>query len=56
MVPVGLINCAVLLTGFMSLKGFTKNGLLYFVFTAVNFVCYILISLSMHSQAGLMTN
>jgi hypothetical protein len=55
-IPVGLVNCAVLLTGFRRLKGLTKPGILYFFFALVNFILYMSVSLNLHSQAGSMTN
>lgn len=55
-VPVGLINCAALLTGFRRLRGFTTPGILYFFFTVINFSMYIAVSLNLYSQAGSITN
>lgn len=56
LIPVGLINCAVLIYGFYNLGRFNRNNLLISIFTTSNFLLFLSILNNLYSQAGPILN
>ena len=56
LIPVGLINCAVLVYGFYNLRHFNRNNLLISIFTTGNFLLFVSILNNLYSQAGPILN
>ncbi|MES2557399.1 MAG: hypothetical protein V4604_14690 [Bacteroidota bacterium] len=56
MIPVGLINCAVLVYGLTALRTFYWKTLLLAVISCLNFSYFIFIWQSLHQLSGSMTN
>ncbi|MDH4471901.1 MAG: hypothetical protein QE487_04790 [Fluviicola sp.] len=56
MIPVGLINCAVLIYGFKALRTFYWKTLLVAVISCLNFSYFLFIWQSLHQLSGSMAN
>jgi hypothetical protein len=55
-IPVGLIEVAVLINGFIQLKQFFWKTLLISLVSIVNFLFFLFVLESLHSQSGSMVN
>lgn len=56
MIPVGLVNVALLYTGIKTLKDFYWDKWLYGLVAAGNFILYVYVCLHMYNQAGAIIN
>lgn len=56
LIPVGLINCAVFVSGFVSLRVFYWKTMTKALFSSANFLFFLYILNGLYSQSGPLLN